>query len=497
MKQSKNTTKEVKDNVSQDNQMIDPIFQADFLQRKKAIETLLNIGETFDIIEREIQICGKNALIITIDGFLNGETMEKVMQYWLGLQTESMPDDFDGFVSNCIPFGDIVIIKNQSDFIQYLMSGLSCLIIDGYPDMVGLDFRVYPSRSVEEPDQDKVLRGSRDGFLESIMSNITLIRRRIRDVNLIFEINSIGTSSRTDVAVVYMKDRVNKKALLKVKQRLATIQIESLTMNQETLAEVLLPRNWWNPYPKFKYTERPDTSAASLLEGSVILLVDNSPSAMIIPTSLFEIIEDPNDYYFPPVTGTYLRFTRMITAVFALFITPIYILLLEHPDWVPEMLDFILIKEEMNVPPIIQLLILELAIDGLRMAAVNTPNMLNTPLSVVAGIVFGDYTVQSGWFNSEIMLYMAFVAIATYTQNNMELGYALKFQRILLLILTSIFGIWGFILGTVLVFAGFLSNRVMAGAGYLYPVFPFDGPQLVKRFFRFSVMKNEKQNHSI
>lgn len=175
-----------------------------------------------------------------------------------------------------------------------------------------------------------------------------------------------------------------------------------------------------------------------------------------------------------------------MTSIMALFVTPVYLLLLRYPDYVPDWLGFVMIQDEMNVPPLLQLLLLELAIDGLRMAAVNTPSMLTTPLSVVAGIVFGDYTVNSGWFNSEIMLYMAFVAVANYTQNNMELGYAIKFQRIILLVLTGVFGIWGFITGILLMIVAFFTNRTMAGRGYLYPLIPWDGHQLFKRVFRIS-----------
>lgn len=473
--------------------MANTIFEIKgYKQRQQAIDSLLNIQDTFDILKREVVIGNKNATFYMVDGFLKGETMEKVMEFLLGITPEDTPETFQDFVKKCMPYGDIITVTKEKEFIQYLLSGLTCLVIDGFSEILAIDLREYPSRSVQEPDKDKVLRGSRDGFVESIMSNIALIRRRIRDVNLIFEIQNVGSSSRTDISIVYMKNRVNQRALKKLKERMDGIRVDSLTMNQESLAEVLMPRNWWNPYPKFKYTERADTAAACILEGSIVVLVDNSPAAMVIPTSLFDIIEDPNDYYFPPVTGTYLRFTRMITAVFALFITPTYILLLQNPQWVPEWLDFILIRDEMNVPPLLQLLILELAIDGLRMAAVNTPNMLNTPLSVVAGIVFGDYTVQSGWFNAEIMLYMAFVAIATYTQNNMELGYAIKFQRIIMLVLTGIFGIWGFGAGCILTLIAFFMNRTMAGQGYLYPLIPFNGQQLFKRFFRISLTRNEK-----
>lgn len=473
--------------------MADTIFEVkDYKQRKQAIDQLLNINDTFDILKREVVIGGKDATFYMVDGFLKGETMEKVMEFLLGISSEEMPNTFDFFVKQCMPYGDIVTIAKEKDFVQYLLSGLTCLVVDGYTEILAIDLRDYPGRNVQEPDKDKVLRGSRDGFVESIMPNIALIRRRIRDVNLIFEMQNIGSSSRTDVSIVYMKNRVNQKALDKIKERMDGIRVDSLTMNQESLAEVLMPRNWWNPYPKFKYTERADTAAACILEGSIVILVDNSPAAMIVPTSLFDIIEDPNDYYFPPVTGTYLRFTRMITGIFALFITPVYILLLQNPQWVPDWLSFVMIQDEMNVPPLLQLLILEFAIDGLRMAAVNTPNMLNTPLSIVAGIVFGDFTVQSGWFNSEIMLYMAFVAIATYTQSNMELGYAIKFQRIIMLVLTGIFGVWGFGIGCILTLIAFFTNRTMAGQGYLYPLIPFDGHQLFKRFFRISLTRNEK-----
>lgn len=402
-----------------------------------------------------------------------------------------MPDDFAGFLQTGVPYVDILKLEDQQAFLRAVLSGMSCMLIEGYSQMLALDFRDYPSRSVDEPDKDKVLRGSRDGFIESLIPNIALIRRRIRDANLIFSLADIGQSSRTDVAVCYMKGRVDEEVLKKLQQRLKEIEVDSLTMNQESLAESIFRKGWLNPFPKVKYTERPDTTAACLLEGSIVILCDNSSAAMIIPSSLFDIIEDANDYYFPPVTGTYLRLSRMVINIVSIFITPVFILLLQNPEWIPQQLDFIMIQDEVNVHPVVQLLILELAIDGLRMAAVNTPGMLNTPLSIVAGIVFGDYTVNSGWFNSEIMLYMAFVAVANYTQSNMELGYALKFLRIQLLILTGIFGLWGFIIGTAVILISPLLNKTLTGHRYLYPLIPFDGVQLMQRFFRISLNQYE------
>ena len=470
------------------------IFQGTFEQRDEAAKQLLRIEDSFDLIRRRFMIGGKQAAFYTVDGFLKGEVSEKVMEFFYKITEEQMPEDFAGFLQQQIPYLDLMKVADQEMFVKSVLSGMSCLMVEGYDIILALDFREYPSRSVDEPDKDKVLRGSRDGFIESLIPNMALIRRRIRDTDLSFELVDVGRSSKTDVAICYMQNRVNPGVLREVQKRLKGIDVDSLTMNQESLGECIFKKGWINPFPKFKFTERPDTTAACLLEGSIVILCDNSSAAMILPTSLFEIIEDANDYYFPPLTGTYLRFSRFIINVVSIFLTPFFILLMQHPDWVPHSFEFIKIQDPMYIPPVTQLLILEVAIDGLRMAAVNTPNMLNTPLSIIAGIVFGDYTVKSGWFNSEIMLYMAFVAIANYSQSNMELGYAIKFMRIQLLILTGIFGGWGFLAGTVILIVTPLCTRTINGRNYLYPLIPFDRAQLMKRFFRVSLSENEKLN---
>ena len=470
------------------------IFQGTFEQRDEAAKQLLRIEDSFDLIRRRFMIGGKQAAFYTVDGFLKGEVSEKVMEFFYKITEKQMPEDFAGFLQQQIPYLDLMKVADQEVFVKSVLSGMSCLMVESYDIILALDFREYPSRSVDEPDKDKVLRGSRDGFIESLIPNMALIRRRIRDTDLSFELVDVGRSSKTDVAICYMQNRVNPGVLREVQKRLKGIDVDSLTMNQESLGECIFKKGWINPFPKFKFTERPDTTAACLLEGSIVILCDNSSAAMILPTSLFEIIEDANDYYFPPLTGTYLRFSRFIINVVSIFLTPFFILLMQHPDWVPHSFEFIKIQDPMYIPPVTQLLILEVAIDGLRMAAVNTPNMLNTPLSIIAGIVFGDYTVKSGWFNSEIMLYMAFVAIANYSQSNMELGYAIKFMRIQLLILTGIFGGWGFLAGTVILIVTPLCTRTINGRNYLYPLIPFDGAQLMKRFFRVSLSENEKLN---
>lgn len=467
--------------------IFEEIFQGDYEERKEAIGKMLDTDHAFDILCRQFQMGDKKVTAYAVDGFLQGDVSEKVMEYFCSIKAEDMPEDFEAFLKRKVPYIDILKISDREKFVQMLLAGMTLFLIEGYENVLAIDFRQYPGRSVGEPEADKVLRGSRDGFIEAIVPNVALIRRRIRDVDLKFEMHKVGQSSKSDVVVAYMAGRVKKGAVEEVVKRIKNLSIDSLTMTQESLAEIMFPRKWWNPFPKFKYTERPDTAAACLLEGSIVVMVDNSPAVMILPTSLFSILEDANDYYFPPITGTYLRLTRMLTSVFALFLTPVFILLLQNQQWLPESWGFLLLREEINVPPVVQFLILEFAIDGLKMASVNTPNMLTTPLSIVAGIVFGDYTVGSGIFNAEIMLYMAFVAVANYTQTNMELGYAIKFHRLVLLVLTGLFGLTGFVIGTLFVLVMLIFNPTIVGRGYLHPLLPFDGKQLLRRFFRVSL----------
>jgi stage V sporulation protein AF len=277
---------------------------------------------------------------------------------------------------------------------------------------------------------------------------------------------------------------VDKDFLEKIKNRINNIKVDALTLNQESLAECLYTQNWYNPFPKFKFTERPDTASAQILEGNIIILVDNSPSALILPTSILDMIQEADDFYFPPITGSYLRISRFIILVLTFFLTPTFLLLIQNPSWIPDGFKFIMVKDSINVPLVLQFLILELSIDGLRLAAVNTPSMLTTPLSVTAGLVLGEFSVKSGWFNSEVMLYMAFVAIANYTHPSYELGYAVKFFRIITLILTALLNVWGYIAGIVLFIAAIATNKMISGQSYLYPLIPFSFKKLGNALIR-------------
>lgn len=442
-------------------------LSASFEENIRYMNEVLPVKESFDIIRRDMKIGGKVSVFYYIDGFVKDEAMLKIMDSFLSVTEQDMSEDAESFIQEHVPYVEVDLAADFDQVLRNVLSGAAALFIDGYAESVIIDCRTYPARSVDEPEKDKSLRGSRDGFVETIVFNTALMRRRIRDPHLIMEMTEAGQSSRTDIAICYMSDRVDQELLDNLRRRIRELNLDDLRMNQQSLAEALFKRKWFNPFPKFKYTERPDTAAACLLEGKVVILVDNAPSAMILPTSILDMIEEANDYYFPTLTGIYLKVTRTLITVATVFFTPLYLLFMQNPQWLPEAFAFVEVRDTVNIPLIFQFLLLELSIDGLRLAAMNTPTMLSTPLSVIAGIVMGEFSVQSGWFNSEVMLYMAFVAVANYTQPNFELGYALKFMRLMLLVLTSVFGLYGFVAGCILVLCFLIFNKTLSGRNYL------------------------------
>lgn len=454
-----------------------------FEQNKQYLKDKLQTEVNFDVVSREIIIGNRKAVFFFIDGFCKDELMQKLLQFLMGLKEEDLPKQVSE-LNKTMPYVEVDVVADFEAIIKNILSGVFAVVIDGYEECILIDSRTYPARSVEEPEKDKVLRGSKDGFVETVVFNTALIRRRIRSTELRMEILSAGKTSKTDIVLCYMETRVDHEFLKKIKDRIKDIKVDALTMNQESLAECLFTSKWYNPFPKFKYTERPDTAAAQILEGNIIILVDNSPSAMILPISILDTVEEADDYYFPPITGTYLRISRFLIFIMTYLMTPTFLLLMQNQQWVPEAFEFIIVKEAINVPLVWQCLILELAIDGLKLAAINTPSMLSTPLSVMAALVLGEFSVKSGWFNSETMLYMAFVAIANYTHQSYELGYAVKFFRMINLVLTAVFNVWGYIIGITLFVIAIVRNKMVSGQSYLYPLIPFSFKKFGKALIR-------------
>lgn len=460
------------------------MFTTDYNTNLQIISDALRSEQSFDLVRRDLIIADRKAALFFIDGLLKDDITEKILEFFYkNVKSENFKSALY-FSQSAVPYVEVEVSAELKKVCTDVLSGISALIIEDFTEVILLDTRTYPQRSTSEPDNDKVLRGSRDGFVETLINNTALIRRRIRDTNLTVKAYSVGTQSHTDVAVIYMENKVDKKLLANLDKRLKAIDVPSLTMNQQSLVEALYKNLWYNPFPKVKHTERPDTTASAILDGNIVILVDNAPSALLLPTSIFDVLEEADDYYFPPVTGTYLKLARYFITIITVLITPLWLLAIQNPDYCPDFFRFVLLSEPQNIPVFWQLILMEVGIDGLRLAALNTPNSLTTPLSIIGAIALSEFAVESGWVSMEAILYMALVTVANFTQPNFELGYSFKFCRVLLLVLTYIFNVWGFIIAFIINLVLLCTNRTLSSKSYLYPLVPFNGKEFLRKILR-------------
>ncbi len=461
---------------------------ADFKINISTLDEIFAVDTNFDLTGRALTFAGQDAKLYFLDSFMNGDRFERLLIFFAELQSDKKltANEATRFIRESVPYSEVSTADSIDQIIYSVMSGTICLLSDAFPgEAVIVDLRYYPSRSIGEPSNDKVLRGARDGFVEAVKPNISMIRRRIRDTNFRAERVVVGKKSKTDVALCYLSGVADEKYINKLKQKLGELDVGSLTLGHQSLAEALVPTKWYNPFPKFRYTERPDTAAASILEGSVIVVTDASPEVMILPTGIFDFLQEANDYYLPPFTGCYLRILRHVVFFITLVLTPTWYLLIKNADFLPGWLDFIKITHEHSIPLIVQLFLVEFALDGLKLASLNTPDTLNNSLSVVGGLILGDFAVEVGWLIPEVIVYMAVVAIANFTQPSYELGFAFKFMRMFMLILTALLNVFGYVLSFIIIALLIVSNNTVDGSrSYLYPLIPYNGKALRRVLFR-------------
>lgn len=450
------------------------------------LNDLLGVGRSCDMVSRDFIIAGRRARIWVVDGFGSDAVLERMGAFWLSVTPEDAGklSDMQDFADQFITFSETNVTDNLEDIITSVFLGKTLLLMEGAAGGALMDAKGYPGRSVDEPANGKVLRGSHDGFLEAAVPNMALIRRRIRDPHLTMEAHKVGSRSHSDIIMCYLDDKADKKMLQDIREKLQNVKAKSLTQGQESLVEAISPKQWYNPFPTVRYTERPDAAAACIMEGSVILLVDNSPAAVILPTSFFDFVQETNDFCFPPIIGTYLRLLRLFVLVVSLLITPFWYVLVKVPGRLPDYLSFLAQPEPCALSLLWQLLMVELLIDLLKIASLNTPSTLSNSFSMLGALILGNFAVQAKWLSPEVLVYMAFVSIAGFAQPSYELSYALKLLRVLLLLLVRAFDWWGLGGGLVGILVLLATTKPLFGRGYLYPLIPFNGKALRRLLIR-------------
>ncbi|USK35916.1 spore germination protein [Bacillus sp. F19] len=433
----------------------------------------LGVGKSFDVIHLDVEYAEHKMAMFLVDGLVKDDLLHLLMKFLAKVTKEDLEKDvLKKLLRTYIPYIEINTTDDLNEVISGVLSGPTALVVDGIDEVILIDARTYPVRGPEEPDTERVVRGSRDGYVETIVFNTALTRRRVRDPSLRMEFMQVGRRSKTDVVLCYIEDIADTDMVKKLKNTISQIDTDGLPMADKTIEEYI-SGSFWNPFPVVRFTERPDTAATHLFEGHVIIFVDGSPSAMITPVTYWHHLQHAEEYRNNPISGAYLRFVRYLAVFVSIFLLPLWYLFTIDPHLLPEGLDFIGPNKQGNIPLIMQFMLIEIGLDMLRMAAIHTPTSLATALGLVAALMIGQIAVEVGLFANEVILYFSIVAIGTFATPSYELGLANRLVRIVLLILTAIFHTPGYMVGTAL-FIIFLARMESFGVPYLWPFIPFN-----------------------
>ena len=451
------------------------------VKNEKVLDELLGINFSFDMGKRELYLKEKRNLIYTNNFLVNTDLLIQIIQSLFYNEF----DKNDTYFNNVYKFLSTISVSltNNFDDIQTeVVKGLACIIVGDYDTAIIIDIRNYPTRGLTEPDGERVVRGSREGFTENIATNVALVRRRVRTPNLKVLKFVIGSLSKIEIAVVYIENLVNKKALDIAIKRINSIEITELTMTDKALEELLTTRPY-SPYPVVRYTERPDTLAVHLYQGLFGIIVDTSPSVMIAPTNLFDHFQAAEEYRQTSMCGTFLRLIRFFGIIVSFILVPLWLCYVNKGYFTNSFLDSVMNINYSKQNILVQLILSEFSIELVRMASIHTPDSLSTSMGLIVGIILGGIGVELGIVSQTIVFLGALSAIGTYITPSYELALVNKIIKLIFILVSYYFDIIGLVVMISLIFIYLLSLKSF-GESYLKPLIPFYPKQLIRQFIR-------------
>ncbi|WP_409978165.1 spore germination protein [Anoxybacteroides tepidamans] len=462
-----------------------PIFEK-LVDNETYLKEKIGIGASFDLGIRKIFVLKREVHLYYCNGLCDTQYLIQLLKQIVQINDDERQSvQAKQILENRLVHQQVSPVRDLNEAIDKLLSGLIVILMEGETSGFIVDVRSYPGRQPQEPDTEKVVRGARDGYVENIIVNTALTRRRIRDERLRFEIIQVGERSKTDVCIAYIKDVADPGLVELVKKEIKQIKIDGLTMADKTIEEFLVKQGY-NPYPLVRYTERPDVAATHLLEGHVIIIVDTSPSVIITPTTLFHHVQHAEEYRQNPAVGTFVRWVRFLGILASIFLLPLWILFVIEPSLLPEKLAFIGPNKHTHIPTIVQIFLADFGIEFLRMAAIHTPTPLSTAMGLIAAVLIGEIAINVGLFVPEVILYVSVAAIGSFATPSYELSIANKIARLLLALAVALFKVPGLVIGTT-VYLILLARIRSLNTPYLWPFIPFDPGAFMQIIVRRSV----------
>lgn len=453
--------------------------------------TLLPIGESFDLIARNLYLGETAGYFLGVNGFIKTEILQQIisdLQYPLFTKDDYI-HDIVRYMNAKIGYAQVALTDSWSEILQNVLSGPIAIFIDGFSQVILIDARTYPTRGIAEPDTERITKGARDGFVETMLFNANLIRRRVRSPHLTFAIHHVGSESQTDVAIAYLGNSVNRDLLTSLSHTIDSLDVTSLTMGSKSLEELLLPKKWWHPMPGILLTERPDLACSYLLEGHILIIVDNSPVVLILPCTVFQFTQSSEDYYKSPVVGGYFRLVRFLCIPTSLLLMPLFLLITAYFPEVSTAWNLLSTGELTPTRLIFYVFAVEFLLDLFRYSGSLSSSRFSGSLSIVGGLLIGDMAVSLNWTSPEILFYGAVTLLASLSISNLELSDAIRVYRIFMTLVTGFFGPWGFLIGLALTLLSILTTPTFGGMSYFWPLVPFNWAALKALLFRSHTSK--------
>ena len=468
------------------------------------LKEVLGVGISFDVIYREFHLGNKRIATYGINGMNATHMITDALKSLFPLPSEThiSADVLRSLFVHKMAIQQAKIVQDLNEAIINLLAGELLFLIDGEDALLSVDARMFPARTPAESTLEKVTRGSKDSFIETLVFNTALIRRRLRDPNLRFEIVKVGSRSQTDVAIAYIADVTNPDLVDDVRRKLKDIDIDGIPMAERAVEEYIVEGTSLDVIPKVRYTERPDVAALHLLEGHVCLMVDTSPNVMILPTTFWHHVQHAEEYHQTMLVGTFLKVVRLIGIFFSLLLPPVWLVLAMNSHILPEALLFLGPKEPGIIPIAIQFLLAELGLELVRMATIHVPSAQATALGFIGAFMLGEFATKVGLFGNEIVFYIAVAAVGSFATPSVEFAMALRMFRLFLIVVTGLFHLPGFLIAMLIVLLIFVRTKSF-GVPYLWPLIPWDWQALKSVLFRLpitddakrlSVLKPQKEN---
>lgn len=458
-----------------ENNVVTTVYTEVLQENIDAFEVLFD--KCADVIKRKFTIGGDNKVdiyIAYIDNLVNRDSIEEDMIKYLVYKMDNMPkeDQFAYIKAKGLRTADLSEVITMEDVVQGVLSGDTILMVDGYKKAIKIASKGFPGRSVSENDSEVSVRGSKDSFVESIAVNRVLIRRRIRDTKLKIEQVKVGVRSKTDVAIVYISDIAEEKLIEDIKNKIDDFIIDGIL--DSSMLEQLTESAWYSPFPQFQSTVRPDKTASAILEGRVAIVVDNSPFVLLLPTTANSFFQAADDYYNKWEIATFTRILRYIAALLAIGLPGLYIAIVNfQPEMIPTSLALSFAAARQGVPfsIVFEVIAMELAFELLREAGIRLPGPMGNTIGIVGGLIIGDAAVSANLVSPMIVIVVALTAISSFAIPNEAFASAFRLTRYLIIILSAWLGLYGSIIGIVLVFTH-LSGLESFGIPYLMPFAP-------------------------